>query len=238
MSNQCDDTSSSNNLQSQNPYPNVSTLHRNKSSLHSTTAMKSATVSTWNSTLSQDMIHGGSMSSLMHSNISAPNPPIVGGSEIDLRLSDSHNKVVSHGKPNLAPKPPTMNATNNVQSNNGQAAAGLKKLNVNGRPAYRAQSLRVARYFFFQILPSTFFFVQKFIDLIKFNRSPPVTPPCPPTESGAPSLVNNGYNTLKPNTFSQVHDAINKKLINSKNNAPQPPLGITFFIHKIIDNFF
>lgn len=133
-------------MQTQNQFPNVSTLHRNKSSLHSSTAMKSATVSTWNSTLSQDMSHGGSMSSLMH-NISAPSPPIVGGSEIDLRLSDSH-KVVSHGKPNLAPKPPTMSPSNNMLGNNNQASSGLKKLNGNSRPANRAQSLRVSRYFF------------------------------------------------------------------------------------------
>lgn len=130
------------NVQLQNQIQNVSTLHKNKSSLHSNVSSKSGT---WNPSSALDATYGGSMSSLVHSNSSPSNSSNIGGSEVDLRLSDSGNKVVNHGKPNLAPKPPTAGPTNNnFQANNGKPSPPSK--NTNGRPPSRAQSLRVPRY--------------------------------------------------------------------------------------------
>ncbi|CAH2096474.1 unnamed protein product [Euphydryas editha] len=95
----------------------ASTLHRNKSSLHSG---------------SQTSL-GGSMTSLS----SAPPTPTPASS---LSTSDlSERPRVNHGKPNLAPKPPVMAHAPDRPS------PPPKKLIVNGKLAARAQSMRVPR---------------------------------------------------------------------------------------------
>ncbi|XP_047991013.1 translation initiation factor IF-2-like isoform X3 [Leguminivora glycinivorella] len=96
--------------------PVASTLHRNKSALHSTTPAAL----------------GGSMSSLT----SAPTTPTPCAS---LSTSDlSERPRISHGKPNLAPRPPA--------NPPDRPSPPPKKLNINGgKMAGRAQSMRVPR---------------------------------------------------------------------------------------------
>ncbi|CAK1579978.1 unnamed protein product [Parnassius mnemosyne] len=98
----------------QNLPPHVaSTLHRNKSSLHSS---------------SQSSL-GGSMTSLTTAPAAAP----AGASLASLSTSDLTERArPSHGKPNVAPKPPA-------------PSPPPKKLVLNGRAAARAQSMRVPR---------------------------------------------------------------------------------------------
>lgn len=118
---------------------NVS-LHRNKSSLHGSN-------STW-STTSHTTNIGGSLSSLNQSN-SLPSPLVLHNVP---DFNDAHmpGKVVNHGKPNVAPKPPGIavspNGQSNNNNNNGKPSPPMKKLNMNGKPASRAQSMRVPRY--------------------------------------------------------------------------------------------
>ncbi|CAH2238349.1 jg122, partial [Pararge aegeria aegeria] len=95
----------------------ASTLQRNRSSLHSG---------------SQTSL-GGSMTSLT----SAPPTPAPASS---LSTSDlTERPRVSHGKPNLAPKPPTVSPAPDRPS------PPPKKLIVNGKLAARAQSMRMPR---------------------------------------------------------------------------------------------
>ncbi|XP_049872976.1 uncharacterized protein LOC126371705 isoform X2 [Pectinophora gossypiella] len=108
--------------------PSQATLQRNKSALHS----------------GQNSL-GGSMTSLT----SAPPTPTPASS---LSTSDlSERPRVSHGKPNLAPKPPTLAPGAVVDT---RPSPPPKKLIVNGKIASRTQSMRVP-------------------------RSPPVSPPSP-----------------------------------------------------------
>ncbi|CAG4955841.1 unnamed protein product [Colias eurytheme] len=95
----------------------ASTLHRNRSSLHS----------------GSQVSLGGSMTSLT----SAPPTPAPASSHSTSDLSERPR--VSHGKPNLAPKPPTLNPAPDRPS------PPPKKLVVNGKLAARAQSMRVPR---------------------------------------------------------------------------------------------
>lgn len=116
-------------------------LHRNKSSLHGGS-------SAW-STTNQTTNIGGSLSSLNQSN-SLPSPLVLHNTP---DFGDPHmpGKVVNHGKPNVAPKPPGIAVSpngqpNNNNNNNGKPSPPMKKLNMNGKPASRAQSMRVPRY--------------------------------------------------------------------------------------------
>lgn len=115
-------------------------LHRNKSSLHGGS-------SAWST--SQTTNIGGSLSSLNQSS-SLPSPLVLPNASY---FGDSHmpGKVVNHGKPNVAPKPPGIavspnGQSNNNNNNNGKPSPPMKKLNMNGKPASRAQSMRVPRY--------------------------------------------------------------------------------------------
>ncbi|KAJ2948916.1 hypothetical protein O0L34_g5851 [Tuta absoluta] len=99
--------------------PSHATLQRNKSALHSTQGAL-----------------GGSMTSLT----SAPPTPTPASS---LSTSDlSERPRVSHGKPNLAPKPPTLGAAPAVDT---RPSPPPKKLLMNGKIASRTQSMRVPR---------------------------------------------------------------------------------------------
>ncbi|XP_037868289.1 uncharacterized protein LOC101747115 isoform X2 [Bombyx mori] len=109
-----------NNLQQQATEPHQTsvgvTLQRNKSSLHA--ASQSAL--------------GGSMTSLS----SAPTPRVPSPAS-SLSTSDLSDRPRSHGKPNLAPKPPGPAPD--------RPSPPPKKLIVNGKMASRTQSMRVPR---------------------------------------------------------------------------------------------
>lgn len=115
----------------------ASTLHRNKSSLHAT---------------GQGAL-GGSMTSLSSSSSPTPAPAS------SLSTSDLCDRPrVSHGKPNLAPKPPQLAPAPNIDT---RPSPPPKKLITNGKVAGRTQSMRVP-------------------------RSPPASPSSPQTAGGRP----------------------------------------------------
>lgn len=119
-----------------NAVPNASSLHRNSFKFGAPAPLKIPEPSGWTTSLNQDSNYGGSMPSLVQSTATP-----IAVAESDTHLSDSGPKIISHGKPNVAPKPPGIQPISG-----GSTAQSPKILNANGRPVSRAQSFKVTRY--------------------------------------------------------------------------------------------